>query len=327
MDRVLTAILDTPSKDVMATGMWVTACGHHVADQRYQLPARVTGECVVILTVAGSGWVRVGDRRGEVGADDLLLLPPGVDHGYGTGPSGRWDLLWAHVGGPAVAPLLSFWPAIGDASALHTGRAEELTRLLSAAMVELTERRDGYGIAAAGHVGQALRTAIVEARRGSERAPDRAAAIAEDVQEYVQAHLASALRLDDIAKHVHLSPAHLCRVFKATTGFSPLEYATKQRVNRAKGLLQASDLPVRQIARQVGYDDASYFTRIFKATTGCSPLAFRRLHRPAGQGRPCPRATAPSPVARGHATGGEGTVGMVTARRTRPTRRVRTSQW
>jgi AraC family transcriptional regulator, arabinose operon regulatory protein len=272
-------IVDTPSKDVESTGLWVTACGHHASDASYQLPSRITSECIVILTLGGSGWVRLGDRTATVEVDDLVLLPPRVSHGYGTGPGGEWDLLWAHVNGPAVAPLLTFCPGQGVTVALRTGRAEELTRLLSSALVEMTDRRDGYEIAAAGYVDQAIRLAIVDARRGPERAPERAVAIARDVQDYVQAHLGAAFALTDIADSVHLSPAYLCRVFKATTGFSPLEYATKQRLNRAKHLLHATDLPVATIAHQVGYDDAGYFTRVFRATTGTNPSAFRRVYQ------------------------------------------------
>jgi AraC family transcriptional regulator of arabinose operon len=269
---------DTPSRGLMATGLWVNICGHHQGGPAYQLVKGVQVDYLLILTIGGDGWFRLRQRYYAVGPGDALLVPPNPDHGYGTGPSGLWDILWVHMDGPTIPQLLAFWPDYPDVPCVHVTRPEEMTHLLTRLLCEMAERRDGYSVLAAGDAQQALRLVIVDAWRGhTSRASTQAQALVQTVEEYVQQHLDVPLTLAQMAAYAHVSPAHLCRTFKKATGFSPLEYSIKQRHNRAKELLQTTALPVAAVARQVGYNDAAYFARVFRATTGLTPTAFRRL--------------------------------------------------
>jgi len=271
------AVVDTPSREVMATGFWITHCGHDLGGPLYQRESRVAAEHVLVMTADGEGWYRVSGRRGSVTTGDLLLLPAGLDHGFGTGPSGRWDLLYAHIAGPAVGPLLACWPGFTVGRYTMACPLADTTHLLLTALAELREQREAYGLAAASYVRQAIQLAIVEARRMA-RGPHPHAPVAVAVQNYIHAHLDSALTLEEIAGHVHLSPSYLCRVFKSATGYSPVEYAIKQRINLAKRLLNATDQAVSAVGKAVGYNDAGYFARVFRMTTGVSPSAYRRMN-------------------------------------------------
>lgn len=267
-------VVDTPSREVRKTGLWINIIGHHHGDASYQLQERVTVDAVLILTVAGQGWYRTPMRSGRVRAGDLLVLPAHTSHGYGSAGSGRaaWELLWAHVAGPRFEQLLTLWPAGQQAVPCPLG---ESRRLLVAALAEVSQRRDGYGLVAAGHVEQVIRSGIAAARR--QRAPDERHAhnYVTAMQNYIHAHLDERLTLRTVADHVHLDPSYACRIFKSATGYSPVEYAIKSRLDLAKSLLQSSRTPVAAIARQLGYTDPSYFARVFRATTGLNPRAYR----------------------------------------------------
>jgi AraC-like DNA-binding protein len=269
-------VVDTPSRELTATGFWVTHVGSSSGDYRYQNYGRTSADHVLMLTVAGEGWYRVSDRTGVLTSGDLCLLPAGVEHGLGCGPGGRWDLLWAHIGGPAVGPLLAWWPGFASGRYVIVASLEETSRLLHAAVVELQARLDGYGLAAAGHVQQAIRAAIIAARRDL-AGPQQRDSPALRARAYIDERLEETLTLDRIAAHVNLSPAYLCRLFKQATGYSPMEYTIKQRINRAKDLLQRTDIPIGTIAYQAGYTDAGYFGRTFRQQTGMSPSAYRRM--------------------------------------------------
>jgi transcriptional regulator GlxA family with amidase domain len=55
----------------------------------------------------------------------------------------------------------------------------------------------------------------------------------------------------------------------------PRDYLLTIRLNRAKDLLAATDLPVASVARRVGYEDPAYFTRLFTRRAGLPPREFR----------------------------------------------------
>lgn len=84
-----------------------------------------------------------------------------------------------------------------------------------------------------------------------------------------------ALSIEFLASRVYLTPTYLAAVFKKETGATIGQYIMEQRMQRAKALLLDRSLRLYQVARQVGYQDANYFSRIFKKQEGVTPSAFR----------------------------------------------------
>jgi transcriptional regulator GlxA family with amidase domain len=64
--------------------------------------------------------------------------------------------------------------------------------------------------------------------------------------------------------------------FAEATGMRPLEYIHTLRLEEAKQLLESTDLPVEAIAREVGYQDGTFFNRLFKRKVTLSPAQYRR---------------------------------------------------
>ncbi|MGI8997649.1 MAG: helix-turn-helix domain-containing protein [Pyrinomonadaceae bacterium] len=83
------------------------------------------------------------------------------------------------------------------------------------------------------------------------------------------------LSLEELARTVNLTPEHLCRLFKAGTGESPLKYRKRLRIQKARELLETTFLSVKEIMFAVGVNDASHFVRDFEAAYGLSPTQYR----------------------------------------------------
>ncbi len=82
--------------------------------------------------------------------------------------------------------------------------------------------------------------------------------------------------LADLAAALHLSPGRTSHLVRELFGVSLKELLIRERVNAAKALLLATDLPVGEVARRAGWNDASRFCRLFKQATGLTPARFRR---------------------------------------------------
>ncbi len=66
------------------------------------------------------------------------------------------------------------------------------------------------------------------------------------------------------------------RRFKAATGYAPIDYVQRLRVEDAKRRLERTDAPIDDISWRVGYEDPAFFRRLFRRTTGLAPGAYRR---------------------------------------------------
>jgi AraC family transcriptional regulator len=179
-------------------------------------------------------------------------------------------------------------PASTATAPISTGgssRAESLVQLLAAAKAaiesDITAARACIKQAAAllrpGLHGEPARPACAPATRGG-LAPWQAKRVAS----YIEANLASSIRIDELAEVAQLSASHFFRVFRESFGTSPLDYIAQQRVHRAQQLMMSSREPLAQIALACGMCDQAHFTRVFRRIVGTNPRAWRRqlMHGP-----------------------------------------------
>lgn len=99
----------------------------------------------------------------------------------------------------------------------------------------------------------------------------------QSVKEYIAENLNENLTVSRLAEIVNMSSSHFSRVFKQQTGFSPYDYILISRLNRAKYLLQVTDMTVSSIAYEIGFNSESNFIYFFTENEGISPGKFRRL--------------------------------------------------
>lgn len=95
------------------------------------------------------------------------------------------------------------------------------------------------------------------------------------VQVFVEAHLASPLRLADLAARAGLSVAHFARAFKATTGVTPRVFIEQRRLARAEQLIDAGQ-PLVVAAIDAGFGSQSQLTVAFQRRLGVTPGRYRR---------------------------------------------------
>src|SRR5206468_3252339 len=84
------------------------------------------------------------------------------------------------------------------------------------------------------------------------------------------------LSLRELAAHAKMSPRTFARRFQEETGTSPGRWLVQQRVDRARHLLETSDLPVDRIAGEVGFATGTSLRQHLHAAIGVSPKDYRR---------------------------------------------------
>jgi AraC-like DNA-binding protein len=98
-------------------------------------------------------------------------------------------------------------------------------------------------------------------------------------RDFLAAGHANRIRLDEAAREACLSPFHFQRVFTRTFGESPHELVTRLRMERARRLLEADEMPVTEICMEVGYVSLGTFSTRFAERVGQPPSDYRRAAR------------------------------------------------
>lgn len=100
-----------------------------------------------------------------------------------------------------------------------------------------------------------------------------------EAQHWLTQRLSEKVAISDLASELGVSHRTLDRRFQSATGQSPRTWLRRRRISQAKDLLRHSNLPVTEVAWQVGLQDASHFGRMFREQVGMTPAGYREAVR------------------------------------------------
>ncbi len=104
----------------------------------------------------------------------------------------------------------------------------------------------------------------------------RAVKLTNRFKELLFLHVRTKHLVTEYASILHVTRNHLNKSVKTITGKSPAKWIGEALVLEAKVLLHQTDLPINEIASEIGIYDQSYFSRLFKKHEGVTPAAFRK---------------------------------------------------
>jgi AraC-like DNA-binding protein len=251
-----------------ALGYYPRALGHRMARSRHD-------DNLLVYCVDGRGDLAAGGHNYRVAGGDLMLLPQGLEHRYTADPDHPWTLYWAHFQGVSTRVFVDYLGYREGRAVVHAGLAPALIGGFNSL---LSVRRTGYSadafILAANQLRHLLSQFALEISRG--HGGGKASLDLEALRAYMEENIHRQLDLEALAAVAHLSKYHFSARYKAATGYSPIQHFLHMKVEYACQLLDSTELSVKAVAAELGYDDALYFSRLFSRVMGESPRAYRR---------------------------------------------------
>jgi AraC family transcriptional regulator len=220
-----------------------------------------------------------GRFRGKLGPNQTILIPPdacAVIDCEGPHSFIGWSMSYFALLELATEEL--DLPRDGDFGRLH---AEPLAEGLAAPLISALWTANGPGGSGGTLFNQsAIITLLGLLRAASRKAPKPKAKLApwqlKRTLERMESGFAQDLSLETLAREVRLSPFHFLRSFKEDVGRSPHQHLVRVRIERAKSLLEATDLAITEVAARVGYSDPGQLTRLFRREVHCTPREYRK---------------------------------------------------
>jgi len=261
----------------------------HRHSGRLVIPERVIFDHELVLIVHGRGhWVIEGEKR-AFAAHDVLLVPPFVPHSF-LGTDEQIEHVAIHFdfceGMPPVDEALDRRVPyrVGFIQGLEIGRQRRLfaghrvERAISR-MVATHESNDVLASANASvQLAEVLLALLGEetpCRAVADGATRRQQARVELTVAHMTEHLAAGIDHAVLERVSGLSKSRLQTVFREVTGYSPLDYLRRLRVEEARRLLADQRLSVKEIAAQIGFRDTSHLSKVFRRIDGLAPAHYR----------------------------------------------------
>ena len=94
------------------------------------------------------------------------------------------------------------------------------------------------------------------------------------IKDYIQNNIDKRITLESVGKETNFAPVYCSEIFKKETGESIVSYAINEKIQEAKRLL-LEDVPLNEIAENLGFENYNYFSRIFKKRVSYSPLQYK----------------------------------------------------
>jgi AraC-like DNA-binding protein len=235
--------------------------------------------------------------RTVFGPGTTLLLFPEVWHRYRPVNDIGWREYWVTFHGDIAERMQQRGFIRPETPVVNTGLDDAIIHSFTSIVDRLRSETVGFQqLIAADTV--AIIAAVLAAER-NRWADGRTCDLVRRAKAAIEEQTESLPIIDSLADSLGVSAGHLRRVFKQHTGLSPYQYHLELKISRAKLMLRESDMPIKHIATQLGFQNVYHFSKLFKKMTSAPPNRWRsgtEKKRSAGEsGRP--------PASRGRAKG------------------------
>ncbi|MFC5467229.1 helix-turn-helix domain-containing protein [Cohnella suwonensis] len=259
--------------------LYVTDIGYYPKARNHYLErARGCESSILIYCIGGAGWISKGNGESrssfKLSEGELAILPADVPHAYGADESNPWSIYWFHFSGEMAPHYVRGIEASDVPLSLSHREAEKFVFHFHEIYDTLSSK--SYSVPHLAHVSQTIAYLLSGIGLLPGRKVDaRKKTYIENAMKFMAEHLELSFSLDELAQHAQISKQHLNTLFKAETGFAPIDYFHRMQMRRACQLFDLSELSVKEVCHGLGFKDPYYFSRLFKKIIGLSPSAYR----------------------------------------------------
>ena len=248
----------------------VMMAGISYCDASYYINRKNSPITCIEYIIEGSGTVMLDGKKFRAKKGDVYILGEGHDQEYYSDAEEPWVKIWMNLGGSLCgalineyglenavvienAPLGEYWER-AVALCKEGGDADETNRRIAVIFHEIIQK-------------------LSRIYNKEEDIKQSEAAV---MKNYIDKNYWKEFDISELAKLIYKSNSQTIRIFKKAYGQTPYDYFLEQRFKLSKELLRNTNMLIKEIAYQVGFQDEHYFSGLFKKRFNMSPREYRR---------------------------------------------------
>lgn len=268
--------------------MTVTGIGYQFIDPESHYPmkghpkeftfnpnhGRVLNEFAIVYITKGKGiYSSVSSGTIHLTAGDLFFIMPGQWHSYHPDPDKGWDEYWVTFHGSYYQTLINQFE-LDKNNVFHIGLNEHIVRLFHEMKDYSEVQGKGLQLIINGNILHIM--GLIYSISKNEMFKEKETQQIHKACIMMRENISRKVKPEDIAEWLHMSYSSFRKIFKQCIGMAPHQYMLQLKLQKIKELLGNSDLPIQDVALEMGFESADYFSYFFRSKTGINPLSYRK---------------------------------------------------
>lgn len=263
---------NSPSNIAKSIFYYINSVGHFYCDKNYKVSRESFDSFLIMYVVKGEGILTINNKSRIVKERDVMLVNCHEPHIYKTDTF--FETLWMHFDSSVILDYYNLIKqdnthVVFSTSSLIPDYLKSIINLFKEGQI-INEPLISCDI-------QRILAELFNLSNGNHTRTSVSQSSINSSINYIKDNFKNKLSLDDIAANISMSPFHFSRIFKKETGYSPYEYIIIIRLNHAKSLLKTTNMLIKEIAFECGFNSESNFIIAFKKHTNMSPKQFRNI--------------------------------------------------
>lgn len=264
---------NSPSNIAKSIFYYINSVGHFYCDNNYIVSRKNFDSFLLMYVVKGEGLLTIENKSRIIKENDVMLINCYEPHIYETNTS--METLWIHFDGNVIFDYFNLIKQdnihliFPDLSSSIPNYLRSIINLFKEGQI-INEQSISLEI-------QKILAEVFNLSNGTSNNPTLNSNLINSSISFIKDNFTNKISLKDIAHSVSISPFYFSRLFKKETGYSPYEYIILVRLNHAKHLLKTTDMLIKEIAFECGFNSESNFVLTFKKHTNINPKQFRNI--------------------------------------------------
>ena len=268
------------SQNNITKQLYISHIGYYPdANYHYRERENGTPENIFIYCDKGKGWVEYNEERFILTENQFFILPANEKHAYGADRKNPWSIYWFHFNGDNVSMFSSIIGKMISIDESDKSRQRDRIQLFD----EIFQNFEmGYNPDNLEYITFCLMHFMASLKYVSQYREIKKVKENDIIQKsilFMKENLENKILLGDIADAVGYSSSHLNALFVQRTSFSPIEYYSQLKIQRACTYLQFSNLKIKEIAFRLGYYDPFHFSKAFHKEMEITPKEYRKRYQ------------------------------------------------
>ena len=235
---------------------------------------------ILFYCVQGKGYYTLDGHTFTLNPNQYVIVPatdkPLV---YWSDTEDPWSIYWVHFTSDALQAFNRAYHIVPEQGPQYIPHNEKGIRIWEEMYENLSRGYSPENLMNTNLCLYHLIATFVFSQQQNQNSSSPEKAIIREIIDYMKNNLDKTIRIEDFADLNKYSVSHFSKLFRLTTGMSPIEYFIHLKMQKACQLLYTEDSRVKQIAALLGYDDPYYFSRLFKKYMNTSPETYRKSVR------------------------------------------------